>query len=270
MAIITISRGSKSGGRALAECLAQRLHYPVVGREIIQEAALKLGVSEEAVGQGMEHTPKLWGRRSLARRLYVTAVQAALAERIVDGNLIYHGLVGQLLLRGLPAVLRLRLIVPLEARISTLMETDSMDRFSAQKYIRDMDDARARWVKMMYDADISDPALYDLVINLEVISLPTACLLIAKTAEQPAFVADADARARLSSFALACHARVALLSDAQTRGFDLDVKADDGVVEVSGSLPLLPAGQLENHISQIISAVPGVRATRLQIQWFSH
>jgi cytidylate kinase len=269
MAIITISRGSKSGGHALAECLARRLDYPIVGREVIQEAATQLGVSEEEVGQGMEHTPKLWGRRSLARRLYVTAVQAALAQRIVDGNLVYHGLAGQLLLRGLPAVLRLRLIAPLETRIATLMENDSMDRSSAHRYIRDMDEARARWVTMMYDQDINDPALYDLVINLEVMSLPTACVLIAKAAEQPAFVADDAAKAKLASFSLACQARVALLSDPQTRGLDLDVKADDGVVEVSGSLTLSPTGQLENRISQIVSDVPGVRATRLQIQWFS-
>ena len=266
MAIITISRGSKSGGSALAECLARRLEYPVVGREIIQQAALKLGVSEEAVGQGMEQTPSLWGRRTSARRLYVTAVQAALAERIVDGNLIYHGLAGQLLLRGLPAVLRLRLIAPLEARVATLMETDSMDRFAAHKYIRDMDDARARWVKMMYDQDVNDPALYDLVINLEVISLPTACLLVAKTAEQPAFVADEDAKVRLRDFHLACRAGGPAPGCADAR-LDLDVKADDGVVEVSGSLPLSPTGELENHLSQLISAVPGVRATRLQIEW---
>ena len=126
----------------LAECSARRLGYPVVGREIIQEAAQRLGVSEEAVGQGMEHTPSLWGRRSLARKLYVTAVQAALAERIVDGNLVYHGLAGQMLLRGLPAVLRLRLIAPMEVRIASLMESDAMEHSAAQKYIRETDDAR--------------------------------------------------------------------------------------------------------------------------------
>jgi cytidylate kinase len=269
VAIITISRGSKSGGQALAECLARHLDYPIVGREIIQDAALKLGVSEEEVGQGMHHAPKLWGRHSLARQLYVAAVQAALSERIVDGNLVYHGLAGQMLLRGLPAVLRMRLIAPLEVRITALMETDGMDRSAAEKYIRDVDDARARWVKMMYDQDINNPALYDLVISTEVMPLPTACLLIATTVAQPAFAATREARARLADFALTCHARLALLSDAQTRALKLEVKAHDGVLEVSGSLPLLPSGQMESDITRVINAVPGVRAIRLEIQWFS-
>ncbi len=45
MAVICISRGSKSGGQAMAECLGTRLGYPVLGREVVQEAAAGLGVS---------------------------------------------------------------------------------------------------------------------------------------------------------------------------------------------------------------------------------
>ena len=58
----------------------------------------------------MERAPRLWSRHASARRMYVATVQAALAEHIVGGELVYHGRAGQMLLAGLPAVLRVRMI----------------------------------------------------------------------------------------------------------------------------------------------------------------
>jgi len=108
MAIITISRGSMSGGEALAECLHQRLGYPVLGREVLVEAAAKLGVPEETLTQKFEKSPGLWSRLTESRRLYLVAIQAAIAEHAASGNLIYHGRAGHMLLHGVPNVLRVR------------------------------------------------------------------------------------------------------------------------------------------------------------------
>jgi hypothetical protein len=47
MSVITVSRGSFSGGKALAECLAARLGYRCVGREAIVERAAASGVSHQ-------------------------------------------------------------------------------------------------------------------------------------------------------------------------------------------------------------------------------
>ena len=47
MAIITISRGSYSGGKAVAERLSEKLGYPCISKEIILDAAEEFGVPEE-------------------------------------------------------------------------------------------------------------------------------------------------------------------------------------------------------------------------------
>ncbi len=102
MSIITISRGSMSGGQALAECLAGALGSPCVGREIVVEAAAKVGVPEKILAEKLERGPGVWDRLTLPRRMYVAAVQEALAEHAVKGDLVYHGYAGHLLLRGVP------------------------------------------------------------------------------------------------------------------------------------------------------------------------
>jgi cytidylate kinase len=268
MAIITICRGSKSGGQALAECLADRLQYPLLGREVIQQAAAELGVSEESLSQKMEQAPRLWDRHAVIRRVYVVAVQAALAEHIGGGNLVYHGLAGQLLLKGLPAVLRTRLIAPLELRLRVLIETEGMDRFAAEQFIRRVDAQRARWVRMMYGEDIEDPALYDMVVNLETMSIPVACGLLTTTLTQPDFAITDHVKEQLADFRLACQVKRALVSAPETRGFGLEVEAQDGVVEVSGAAPLQSTGKTGDRISEIARSVAGVATVRLKLQWF--
>jgi cytidylate kinase len=268
VAIVTICRGSRSGGQALAECLADRLQYPLLGREVIQQAAVELGVSEEALARKMEQAPRLWDRHAVIRRVYVVAVQAALAEHVATGNLVYHGLAGQLLLKGLPAVLRVRLIAPLEPRVRVLMEAERMDRFAAEQLIRRVDAERARWVRMMYGEDVEDPALYDMVVNLETMSIPVACGLLTTTLTQPDFTVTEPVTAALADFRLACRVKLALVSAPETRAFGLEVEARRGVVEVSGSAPLLSTGEIGDRISEIARSVAGVEQVRLRLQWF--
>ena len=54
MAIITVSRGTFSGGKILAERLAERLGYPCFSREeIMQDAAKSFGISENELSSAI-------------------------------------------------------------------------------------------------------------------------------------------------------------------------------------------------------------------------
>jgi cytidylate kinase len=202
MAIITISRGTKSGGRAVAECLAKRLGYPCVAREVLQEAADALGASEEKVRRKLITPPGPWDVITRERHAYVVAVQSALASRCVGGNLIYHGLSGQLLLRDLPGVLRVRLVAPMPLRVQAIVGLHAHTTHeAAERFIRKVDRERRRWVRRMYGADLADTSLYELTINLESISLETACLMIGTLARHPPYETTDAMLARIDEFA---------------------------------------------------------------------
>jgi len=268
MAIISICRGTKSGGQAMAECLAEQLHYPLVAREVLQHAASELGVTEESLSQEWERTPRLWSRQSSEQRLYITAVQAALAEHVAGGDLIYHGRAGQVLLKGLPGVLRLRLIAPISTRVQTLMEAEGMDEASAEQYIRHVDGVRARWIKTMYGEDINDPVLYNMVINLKTLSLPAACSIVTRAVQQPDFAITDEVKAKLLDFRLACRVRLALAMASDTRALDLRIEAHEGEIDVFGSAPAFKSGMTGERIVEIVHTVPDVKGVRLQVEWF--
>ena len=213
MAIITISRGSLSGGKALAGCLADRLGYPILGREVLLEAAESMGVSEEVFRDKFEAAPGLWARLTREREKYTLAVQASLAEWCTRGDLVYHGLSGQFLLKELPGVLKVRLVAPLEMRIKAFMDTHPLvSHTEAESFIRKVDQERSRWCHLMYGADVTDSSQYDMTVNLKRLSLESACAVVAGAAAQTRYQLTPEVETELFAFAARCRDRLSQAS----------------------------------------------------------
>ncbi len=268
MAIISICRGTKSGGDALARCLATRLGWPMLGREALQEAAAQIGVPSRDLELKMEEKPGVFGRANLMTRLYVAALRSAIAEAATSGNLIYHGLAGGRLLTGVSGVVCVRLIAPLEHRIRALMESEGMERGAAEAYIRDVDDARARWVRLIHGVDIADPSLYDLVVSLETFSIPDVCELLVRLVEQPELAITPERLADLWDFRIQSQVNLALLEDLGTQSLNLEARVRRGIVEVTGQAPMTRTGDVGDRIAEIVSAVPGADELHLKLEWF--
>ncbi len=78
MSIITISRGSLSGGQALAEGVAGRLGYSCVSREVLVEAAATYHVPEPKLANFFDQMHSVWERLTTSRRLYLLVIKATM------------------------------------------------------------------------------------------------------------------------------------------------------------------------------------------------
>jgi cytidylate kinase len=237
MAIITISRGTLSGGESLARCLSERLNLPVLSREVIRDAASRYGIAADLLSHQMEKTPTVIQRRMVGgeeRRLYLIALQAVLAERVQEGDFIYHGHAGHLLLQTLPAVLRVRLIAPLEYRIGIVRESQGLNEEDAKKYIAHVDKCRTQWTRLLYNVEWNDPSLYDLVINLGAVGLETACALIDFTVRTPDFQESPEKKEIRADFLLASRIRLKLAQNDRTRGMQVGVQVSGHTARISG------------------------------------
>ncbi len=271
MPIVMVSRGFPAGCQAVAEAVAASLGCPCIGREILVEAATKLGVSEDLVSGKIEHVPGLWDRLTADRQKYITAVQAALAEHVVNGDLVYHSYAGHLLLKDLPCVLRIRIVAPMETRIREAMRSENLSRHLAEVSVRRYDEVRGRWTKTIYGVDWSDPSFYDLVLNLERLSVAEATECIVGMAQQRRFAITEDLRKKLRDFLLVTRVRLALERSPASHGLTMDVTAQDGGVIVNiaaleasmpGALPEVFGGE----VMAVIKAVEGVREVELNIE----
>jgi hypothetical protein len=129
MAIIAISRGTFSGGEALAKRVAERLGYQCLGREAnLEAAARRYRIPADQLAAAMEKRPSFLERVIGERAAYLTFVRASLCEQAREGNLVYHGYLGQLLFPDISHVIAVRVIADPEFRIQAAMQHARLHR----------------------------------------------------------------------------------------------------------------------------------------------
>ncbi len=240
MAIITISRGTLSGGRAFAECLGRELGYKVISREdLVADAARLYGVDEAKLHHGLSHGPRLLERFRVDRRAYLAVAQATLCRLVREDNVVYHGHAGHLLLEGVGHVLRLRIIAPMEVRVQAAVREYGLEPGEAVSFIEARDAERRSWTRFLYGIEWGDPGLYDLLINLERIPVEAACALVKAAVSRPEFATSDEDRRRLDDLYLRAHVMANLFLDAKLGAVAaaVEVEASDGVVRLKGILP---------------------------------
>lgn len=94
------------------------------------------------------------------------------------GNVILIGRGGTMITAGLPRVLHVRLVAPLEKRIEHAHQFYNLTRNEAHKFCLSQDRARERYLKKYFNADINDPLLYHLVINTGLVGYEAAAKII--------------------------------------------------------------------------------------------
>lgn len=210
MATITISRQFGSHGDTVAQRLCSQLGYRYFDKGLMTGLAMQAGITADRV---VDLSDDQYRARSLVERLFgnfpapmadpstwVAGAEATAQEQLLviqlknliraayqQGNVVVVGRGGQVVLRGLPDVLHVRIIAPLELRIQRHAELAGLTLAEAREWVLQKDRISADFVKRFYNADSSDPALYDLVINTEKITPAAAAdLIIRSLASLPA------------------------------------------------------------------------------------
>jgi cytidylate kinase len=261
MAIVTISHQMGSGGAEIGMSLAQRLGYHYVDQDLLQDAVRRYGVVEEKLSHLDESKPTLFERFDAETRHYITIIQTTLLELAEKDNGVLMGRGGQWLLRGIPHVLRVRVIAPFEHRVRQWIKRtaevagETPHQRAAADLLRRDDSEKAGRMRYLYEVDIADPALYDLVINTEKLRYEAAVEMIERAVRRPE-MATTDAACRIvSSRALASRVQVALATHAETRRYRITVEAQDGVVTLEGTAAL-------ERALEVARDVPGVREVK--------
>jgi len=179
--VITISREAGSGGQLVAKGIAKRLGFDLFHREVIQEMAESAQVNSrlletldekglsmlEDLISSLVHERHLWPDQYLQHLMKVIATIGRHGRAIIVG-------------RGANFVLppekrfRVRIVAPQELRVQNVArDLDIPVDEAKRRVIRTNSDRRA-FIRKYFNADISDPINYDLVINTETLSVDAA------------------------------------------------------------------------------------------------
>jgi cytidylate kinase len=267
MAVITISHEMGSSGPEIGMALAQRLGYHYVDHELILDAVRRYGLVHEKLSHLDESKPTLFERFDTETRHYITVLQTTLLEFAEKDNAVLMGRGGQWLLRGIPHVLRVRVIASFEQRVkqwirrSTEMTGETPNQRAAAEFVRRDDTEKAGRMRYLYEVDLADPMLYDVTVSTEHLPIDALVQMIESVARRPELATTEAARRIVTSRALVSRVQVALATHPETRRYRITVEAQDGVVTLEGTAALDRAV----NVARAVSGVSEVRTQQLDI-----
>lgn len=232
MSLITISRGTFSGGRELAVRLAHQLGYQYLSQEDLSERASEKAVPVETLRDAVLRPPREYENITVERDLYLACLTIQFCEHVLAGDLVYFGHLGHMLLPKVPNILRVRALADMEYRLKAVMENMGCGRHEAKEHIQWVDTTRDKWVKFLYGIDWHDPLQYDIIINLARTGMDAAVSAIRSLTERREFMFSDHAAHAVRDMHMAARAHFTLLAHKQTRCPDIHVTANDGTVNI--------------------------------------
>ena len=170
--IISVGREFGSGGRVIAEKLAERFDLPLYDRHLITEIAEKMGMTVEQVEKYNE-APKM---KIISRRVngYSNSIEDNIAEMqfdIIDDkaksgeSFVVVGRCSETKLRKYPALVSLFILGDMDQKIKRVMEVYELGEEDAKKFITKKDKKRKRYHNYHCQGKWGDSRLYDLSVN---------------------------------------------------------------------------------------------------------
>lgn len=232
MPIISISRGSYHRGRDVAHAVAEKLRYECISRGSLLENSDVYDTPEIRLMPNVKHAAQVLERFSFGRERYVNYMADSILRFLKKDNHVYHGLAGQFFVEDVSHVIKVRVIADLDERVESESERRDISREEARVNLLRDDEERRKWAMLLYGIDISEPANYDMVLNISTMTVQDAASLIADASEMECYQATEESKRRVADLALKFAVKVALFDYPRAR-----VVVDDGRVKVQVKAP---------------------------------
>ena len=267
MSIITITDSSYSNGRQIAKSAAKRLNYEYADSEnILALVSKKFGVSESKLVRALKDTPSNVGMFSKAKPEHIIFIETLITECFLKNNIVYFGVVGLPLIQEVSHVLKVHIIANLESRTKNRMKLDNVSQDKARKAVTKEDEQLKKWVEAVYNTDITDPNLYDLVINIGHIKgddVEDALETIISTVEHKKFQPMTYSLRCMKNVATSCRVR-ATLADIDPK---MQVKSDEGIIYIYTKAVKKKAQDKVLEMKQKVMRLEGVKHVEVYIDY---
>lgn len=224
MSVITISRGSYSRGKEVAEALARELGYECISRDILVEASDHFNIPEIKLVKALHDAPSVLERFNHGQERYISYFKSSFLSHIAKGNIVYHGLAGHFFLQNISHALKVRITAKMRDRVQEEMKRENCSEASARYNLKKDDEERRKWSLQLYGKDTWDSRLYDMVFCIDSLTVDDVVEILAKTVRKKQFQETQESMNELQQRVLLAniyasitpmspHAKVKLLSN---------------------------------------------------------
>jgi cytidylate kinase len=211
MHFITFSRKMGANGTAIAKQVAEKMGYGFYDTEAIENEARKMGLLESVRKIDEKSPPMIQRLFSHRPTIDLDRLHSVIYELAARGDAVFLGRGSHILLRNFNCALHVRVTASVEKRIQNL-EQRGFNRDAAQVAIEKNDHERGAFIKMAFGVDWERPELYDLVLNMDKLTVDLAAETVRSVARSDVIkTCSIDAMKSLEMMGLQTRAEAALI-----------------------------------------------------------
>lgn len=258
MSIVAISETAGSLGNEIGRRLAERLGYRFADREIIAKTSERFGEDVTELRHGAEEKPTLWERLTDTQHRYKAYVEAIILEMATGDDVVLAGLASAIVLRPVSHALRVRVNAPERVRANRVERQQGLTREAALDYVRHTDHERDARVKFLYQVNVDEPLLYDVVVNTERLTAEDGAHLLQGALQPSRLQTSADSQGHLVDLGIVAAAKAAFRASSMIDPSRVFVSATGGYVSLSGAVDGEAGRQLAVEMVERIPGVTGI------------
>jgi cytidylate kinase len=261
MATVTISRGSYSKGKEVAEKLAQKLGYECISRDILIDTSDHFNIPEIKLIRALHDSPSILDRFTHGKERYVAYIKERVLNHVRKDNIVYHGLAGHYFLQGIPHVMKVRVIARMEDRIRVEMDREKSSAQEARQILIKDDDERRKWGLYLYGIDTWDPRLYDVVLHIDKLKVDDVVDILINALQRPCFQTTPESERMIHDLAVAAKVEAALVENFPTA----KASCKGGVVHLRIDAPRVHERRVNATVKELLGDMEGIQQLEVQI-----
>ena len=263
MPIITLFSGSFcQEGPVVQEVIARTGYRQITDDEIVAQASRRSAMAESKIKRAFSAKTSVFNKFTLEKERSLAYIKLAVADLITTDNILITCFSGQLIPRSVSHILRVCLIAPKKYRTEAAARQQGVSEKDAARLVQKREEDCAFWVDTLFsNSDPWDPALYDIVIPVDKMSLQDAAALIADNAGTDIIQPTADSKQALEDFHLAAETEAALVREGHT----VAVSAINGAITLTINKHVLRLNRLREELKAIAEPIDGVKSVETKI-----
>ena len=221
----------------------------------------------DSVAGSDERTPSFFKRFfSHKAAINQARLNSVIYELAKHGNGVFLGRGGHILLKSFSCAFHVRVIASRQKRVANLLARGFTEQ-TALRAIEESDRERAGFISYAFGKDWDDPGLYDVLLNMDKLSIPMAVDTIAGIARSEEITScSLDSMETLAKMALSARAEAAIEEAGLSYGPTLSVTvsvAEMGTVRLEGTV----GDQISKvRAGEVVQAVSGVQTVDNRIR----
>ena len=261
MPVIAIISASHCNGEDVSKILSEKNKYQLLTDDLIDKTSKNYSISKEKLQIAMFGSSTLFSMTEIERNLFLTYLKLELLKEIQKDNLVYYGYAIHLIDPEISNVLKVCIIAQSKYRIKNLTEKNEISEKEARNLIKHDDRILYNWTNYLFNINPTDKSLYDIIIPINKTSVEQTVELIQSNTKNEALALTEKSKKALDDSIFASKVLIELLE----KKHNVDVKSNDGNVEVYVKKFVLFFEKYKKELVNIVKSIDGVKSVEIKI-----